>query len=242
MKASRISTFWILFLTMLSTANICAKAIFMRLLNRISRHWVDNIIQRWSQQVLRLAQIKCVVVNPYHVVPHKGQATIVMCNHASLYDIPLSFSVFPNHSMRMLAKKELFRIPIMGKGMKAAEFPFIDRKRRQQSLNDLQHMRDLMESGIVVWIAPEGTRSVDGSLATFKKGAFITAIEAKAHIIPIGIQGAHDVLPARTYQLKLNQRVEIHVGQAIDASLYTLADKEQLIADVRQSMQQLLKV
>ena len=127
----------------------------------------------------------------------------------------------------------------MGKGMSAAEFPFIDRKNRNQSLKDLQHVRKLMESGIVIWIFPEGTRSRDGKLAAFKKGAFITAIEAKATIIPVGIRGACNILPARTMQFNLNQQAEIHVGQPIDASQYTPETRGELISRVHQSIYEL---
>ena len=91
-----------------------------------------------------------------------------------------------------------------------------------------------------MWIAPEGTRSKDGKLAPFKKGAFIMAISAKATIIPMGIRGAHHILPARTHQFNLNQTAEIHIGKAIDAGRFTLDNKEELIKEVFQSMQALV--
>ena len=68
--------------------------------------------------------------------------------------------------------------------MTAAEFPFVDRKNRYQAIKDLAYAQQLMESGIVIWIAPEGTRSKDGKLAPFKKGAFITAIQCQSHDYP----------------------------------------------------------
>ncbi|MGQ3891631.1 lysophospholipid acyltransferase family protein [Legionella sp. CNM-4043-24] len=211
----------------------------MRLSKRINRPWVDAAIDIWINRLLDLVKVQCRVVNPHNVYPEAGKATIIMCNHASMYDIPISYKAFPGHSMRMLAKKELSRIPFLGKGMKAAEFPFVDRKNRNQSIKDLQYTHELMESGIVVWIAPEGTRSLTGRLGTFKKGAFITAIEAQATIIPIGIRGAYNILPAHTMQFNLNQTAEIHIGQPIDASQYSLNQKEELIQKVRESIKAL---
>lgn len=176
------------------------------------------------------------MLNPHQVEPQAGEATIIMCNHSSLYDIPISYKVFPKHSIRMLAKKELSTIPLLGRAMTVAEFPFVNRKNHTQAIKDLEYVRELLESGIVMWIAPEGTRSKDGKVAKFKKGGFITAIEAKAKIIPIGIRGAFDILPARTYRFNINRTAEIHVGTPIDASEYTLENKEQLISRVRKEI------
>jgi 1-acyl-sn-glycerol-3-phosphate acyltransferase len=141
----------------------------------------------------------------------------------------------------MLAKKEISKVPFMGKGMVAAEFPFIDRKNRSQAIQDLTKVKELLQSGIIMWIAPEGTRSHDGKLAPFKKGAFITAIEANATIIPIGIRGAFDILPARSFRYTTHQKAEIHIGEPIDASLYTIDNKDELIKKTHQIMKELVE-
>ncbi|WP_407637804.1 lysophospholipid acyltransferase family protein [Legionella adelaidensis] len=225
----------------LLTAQICGLAIIRRSFSKINRIWVDKTSLRWAKRILRLIGVKYEVYNPYGVEPIAGEATIIMCNHSSLYDIPLSLLAFPNHSVRMLAKKELSKIPIMGKGMKAAEYPFIDRKNRQQAITDLNYVRELLESGILMWIAPEGTRSKDGKVGPFKRGAFITAIQTRAKIIPFGIRGAHTILPANTFQFNLNQTAEIHIGKAIDASEYTLENKEELINRVHTAIKHLVE-
>jgi len=239
MKISKLRTVWISILSALFTINTCVRAVVMRMTGRINRPWVDAALDLWINRLLNLVGVRCDVFNPHQVSPQAGKATIIMCNHASMYDIPISYKAFPKHSMRMLSKKELSKIPILGKGMTAAEFPFVDRKNRSQSLKDMEFTRQLMESGIIVWIAPEGTRSRTGKLGAFKKGAFITAIEAKATIIPIGIRGAYDILPAHTMQFNLNQKAEIHIGQPVDASQFSLERKEELIKIVRDSMLEL---
>ncbi|KTC72413.1 1-acyl-sn-glycerol-3-phosphate acyltransferase [Legionella birminghamensis] len=240
MKISKLRTLWISLISVGYTASACARAIVKNWRGTITRPWVDQVIHRWSDNLLRLIGVECKIINPNNVAPVAGQPTILMCNHTSLYDIPLGFKAFPHHSIRMLAKKELSRIPIMGKGMAAAEFPFVDRHNRHQAIKDLAEARKLMESGIVIWIAPEGTRSKNGRLAAFKKGAFITAIQAQAMIIPIGIRGAYDILPARTMQFNLNQVAEIHVGEAVDASQYSMENKEELVKRVHKIMKQLV--
>jgi 1-acyl-sn-glycerol-3-phosphate acyltransferase len=240
MKISKLRTQWIIFLSILSTGNACFRSTLKHLSGKQHREWSNSVIHRWVNRLLNLVGVSCKIINPCKIEPKPGKATIIMCNHSSLYDIPISFKAFPHHSIRMLAKKELSKIPIMGKGMAAAEFPFVDRKNRRQAMKDLVRVRQLLESGIVMWIAPEGTRSKDGKLAPFKKGAFITAIETNATIIPIGIRGAYNILPARTIQFNLNQIAEIHVGEPIDASQYSSATKDELVKLVYQSIKALI--
>lgn len=237
----RLKHWYIGFLSTLYTLNTCIKTIYRQLRGQVSRPWVDAELQRWSDNLLNVVGVHYKIINANGTKPEKGKATIIMCNHSSLYDIPLSLKAFPGYSIRMLAKKELSQIPLFGKAMAAAEFPFIDRKNRYQAFQALKQVRLSLESGIIMWIAPEGTRSKTGILGTFKKGGFITAIEAKANIIPIGIQNACAILPAGTTSLNLNQEVEIHIGPAIDAAEYTLENKEKLIEKVRQTMEVLLK-
>ncbi len=239
-KAGILRTLWIIIMSCLYTANTCGRATLKGLFGTISRAWCDHALRLYVKRILNLVGVTCKVVNPYNVQPIPGQPTIVMCNHSSLYDIPLSLVAFPSHSLRMLSKKELAKIPIMGQGMVAAEFPFIDRQNRQQAKKDLEFARELLISGILMWIAPEGTRSKTGKLAAFKKGGFITAIQAGAVIIPMGIRGANNILPARTHQFNLNQEVEVHIGQPVDASKFTLENKEVLIEQVYQEMKQLI--
>ncbi len=239
-QAGKLHSIWIILASFWFMADTCGRSILKSMFGTITRQWCNAELQRWSKRMLRLLGIRCKVVNPHNVEPLPGRATILMCNHASLFDIPLSLQAFPTTSLRMLAKKELSRIPIMGGGMVAAEFPFIDRKNRRQAIQDLEKVKHLLESGIVMWIAPEGTRSETGALAPFKKGGFITAIKTNALIIPMGIRGANQILPARTRQFRLNQQAELHIGKPIDASRFDLDHKDALITEVHQAIQDLL--
>lgn len=233
-------TLWIIIMSCLYTANTCGRAALKGLFGTITRPWCDHALRLYVKRILNLVGVTCKVVNPHNIQPVPGQPTIVMCNHSSLYDIPLSLVAFPSHSLRMLSKKELAKIPIMGQGMVAAEFPFIDRHNRSQAKKDLEYAKELLVSGILMWIAPEGTRSKNGELAPFKKGGFITAIQTGAVIIPMGIRGANNILPARTHQFNLNQKVEVHIGKPVDASKFTLENKEALIEQVYQEMKELV--
>ena len=97
----------------------------------------DKILSRWSNNLIALLKAKVILNNPHNLKLEKGKRYIIMCNHTSFYDIPLSYAAFPKSSVRMLAKKELSKIPVFGKAMKAASFPFIDRQDRRQAIRDL---------------------------------------------------------------------------------------------------------
>jgi 1-acyl-sn-glycerol-3-phosphate acyltransferase len=163
-----------------------------------------------------------------------------MSNHSSLYDIPLIFAALPG-SIRMLTKSELFRVPIWGRGLAAGEFVSIDRSDLDRAIHDLAAARDKMIDGIVLWVAPEGTRSRDGTIGSFKKGGFMVALETGAMIVPIGIRGARDVLPARTLAFELGRTAEVHVGEPIDAAAYR-GDRRRLMADVDRRIRALAAV
>ena len=148
---------------------------------------------------------------------------------AGALTILISFVALPG-SIRMLAKSELYRIPVLGLTMRLAEFPSINRHKRNQALADLARARQMMESGIVLWAAPEGTRSRTGELLPFKKGCFHLALDTEAVIVPVAIRGIHKVLPARSWRFNLGQQVSVHIGEPIDAAT-TFQRRNILLAD-----------
>lgn len=232
---------WVISSCAAVTAWCCAVAVAKKYSGNMNRAWSDQHIQHWVRRLLKISKVEVEIYNPHDTRPIPGKPTIIMCNHSSAYDIPISYLAFPDCSMRMLAKKELSRIPLMGAAMRAADFPFIDRFNRQSAMSSLAEAKKLMADGIIIWLAPEGTRSKTGKLGSFKKGGFITAIEAEATIIPIAIRGAFDILPKGSLYFSSKPKAEIHIGEAIDASQYTMENKDALIERVHNSMQQLLE-
>ncbi len=237
----KIRSFWGIAQLILITLDISIRTVvqYWRGPLKMTRTWSNRTIQSWSERLLNAAKVDLHVHNHYPIQLEQGRSYIVMCNHTSHFDIPISLVALSGLSLRMLAKKELYSIPLFGKAMSSADFPMIDRNNRRQSIKDLAHARDLMKSGIVVWVAPEGTRSPTGELGEFKRGAFAMAIDAKATIIPMGIRGAHKILPANTLGLSLGEKVDVYVGEPIDASTYTSAQKDELLKVVRHAIEKL---
>ena len=224
---------WIICLSLLVSAHTMIKTFVMVNLRLMTRAKADIITRLWATRMLNVVKIKRHIVQtqPLQFLPNR--AYLLMSNHSSLYDIPLIFESIPG-SVRMIAKKELYRIPLFGFALRTNEFVCIDRKNRQQSAIDLQEARRKMENGIILWAAPEGTRTRTGQLQAFKKGIFMMALETNAIVIPIGIRGVYDVLPPDTFDFKLNQSVSVHIGEPIDST--TCQDKETLMRLVAEQM------
>lgn len=214
-------------------------AIIKNLYKTSSRTYNDKLIKQFAYYILKPLKINYIYKN-WQVLEElpKNKPIIIMSNHSSLYDIPIILHCMPESiSIRMLAKKELLKYPIFGKGMQKLGFPVVDRQNHKQAMVDLEHTKQLMQSGIVLWAAPEGTRSKDGSLLPFKKGVFIMAIEMGALIVPMSIKGANKVLPAKSYNYSINETVELTAGKPIDTSDYDLLGRDKIMSIVRSQIE-----
>ena len=238
MKASLFRKLLIMVKSIGSTLGISVYALYMRITNTYDRNLADRILRWWSGYLLKAVKVRYEVLNPHNVSLEAGIPYIIMSNHRSHYDIPLIF-VSIHGSIRMLTKKELFKVPIWGRGLKASEFVSIDRKDHGQAMKDLETAKAQMKSGIVLWIAPEGTRSRSGALGNFKKGGFMVAIQTGAMIVPVGILNTEKILPPDTLSFNLNQQVQLKIGEPIDASSYGIDQRDELMQEVRDAIQSL---
>lgn len=221
--------------------NTAVKSIVRVKLKRMTRVIADSYIFEWSRRMLRVVDIKISKVEFACPIIYQAQRCyIIMSNHASHYDIPIIFQTLPG-SIRMLAKKELFKIPLFGRMLRENEFPSVDRENRRQAIKDLEVAETIMRSGIVLWIAPEGTRSKHPDhLGPFKKGGFILALKSQAIIIPVGIRGSAKILPSHTWDFSPGEEVEVHVGEPIESANF--ADKDQLLEYVEDQISLLANV
>ncbi len=120
---------------------------------------------------------------------------IFMSNHLSFLDGPLLFWAIPQ-PIRVILKKEVFRIPVIGTGMRQVDFVPVDRKgvRGGKKSIDLA-VKLIKEKGFSFLIFPEGTRSRDGKIQAFRRGGFFLALESRAPIVPISIDGTFALMP-----------------------------------------------
>ena len=119
---------------------------------------------------------------------------IFMSNHVSNLDPPVLVPLIPRRTS-VLAKKEIWRIPILGKALDLAEIVPVERSNRDAAMQSIKRAGEVMQHGINMTIYPEGTRSPDGRLLPFKKGPFHLASETGFPIVPVTILGTEEMMP-----------------------------------------------
>lgn len=154
--------------------------------------------------------------------PQKVQKpTIVMGNHQSFLDIPLLYLLPWN--MKWVTKKSMRRIPILGWMITMTGHIPIDR----QSLRSFRAMDELVEpvkNGIPGMIFPEGTRSRDGSLQSFKRGGFKIAKEYNFQILPVVVEGGFRAMPRGSWRFKFNNKFVVSILNPVDVADYDNAE------------------
>lgn len=236
MKINKFHASWIMLKLISIAFSTAIQAIYFALRSKNLRSRIDSLAYRWSRAMLNAVKARYKIFNPQHVALEPHTKYIIMSNHCSHFDIPLIYMAFPHISIRMIAKKELFKIPLWGLAMHKAEFIMVDRGNREQATKVLQQARQQMAGGIVPWVAPEGTRSPTGKLQPFKKGGFILALETKAIIIPVGIRNSRNILPTKTLNFGIHEKAEVHIGAPIATTNYSIKNIRQLMQQVETSI------
>ena len=122
----------------------------------------------------------------------RDRAVVFMANHQGNADPPAIMAVLP--PVLVLAKKEFFRIPILGFGMRLRGFIPVDRRNRERAIRAIEEGVVALKAGNSFLAFPEGTRSPDGRLLPFKKGVFVLAIKAGVPIVPISVSGSREIM------------------------------------------------
>ena len=161
------------------------------------------------------------------------RAVVFMSNHQSNYDPPVVFGILP--PVLIIGKKEFFRVPILGRAMALRGFIPIDRKNRTHAMEAIEAAVRAVKAGHSFLIYPEGTRSPDGRLQAFKKGAFIMAIRAGAPIVPISISGSARVMPKGKFEIHPGV-VRVTVHDPVPTEGCTPDDRERIMEQVRRAI------
>jgi 1-acyl-sn-glycerol-3-phosphate acyltransferase len=222
---------------MVETLAISVPTVIEAAAGTLSMRACDERLTRWAHKLLDQAEVSLDVRGRERLVP--GQTYVVMSNHRSLYDVPVVFATYPSR-LRMVAKSELFRVPVWGRAMRAAGFVEVDRKHSKRAIESLKRAKDILDGGVSVWIAPEGTRSRSGELGTFKSGGFMLALDTRHKILPVALRGTDDVLPAKGALVQRGAHVSVHFGEPIDPAQYGFEKRAQLVAEVRKQIELLL--
>jgi 1-acyl-sn-glycerol-3-phosphate acyltransferase len=159
---------------------------------------------------------------------------IFAANHVSNLD-PLALVPWIPRRVSVLIKQELLNIPVLSFGMRQAKFVPVRREDRESTTASLEACKEVLRQRLSLLIFAEGTRSRDGRLRPFKRGAFVLGIEAGVPIVPVSISGTRNLLPAGSISLRPGE-VTVRLGPAVDAAQFTPERRAGLIALVEASV------
>jgi 1-acyl-sn-glycerol-3-phosphate acyltransferase len=165
---------------------------------------------------------------------------VFMSNHQGSYDIFALLGHLP-YQFKWLAKKELFSIPFFGWTMAAVGYISIDRGGTRDTVAAMNEAAQKIRDGMSVVIFPEGSRSPDGSIQSFKKGGFTLAIKSKVPIVPVTISGSRDIMP-KDRLTATSGEIRILVGNPIETENCALKDRESLMKKVRETISRNFKM
>jgi 1-acyl-sn-glycerol-3-phosphate acyltransferase len=190
----------------------------------------DELTWRFAKASARaLARVLGVRVKVRGLERLTGGPCVFVCNHRSHFDIAAILGFVPGIN-RFTAKKELFREPVLGLVMRTMGMVPIDRDNPEKAIERLRRLR--ADDHSLVFF-PEGTRSRDGVLAPFKKGAFVTAIELGLPIVPIACRGSENIMPAGGYLSILPGEMDIEILEPIATGNLSYEERDALAARTR---------
>lgn len=192
--------------------------------------FVHKVQQFWSRSFFWLMFLPVSVDGQEHIVP--GQSYVFVANHQSMFDVWLVYGWLPV-IFKWLMKAELRKVPFVGTGCKAAGHIFIDRRNAKAAMESLKEVEKQLVNGVCTVIFPEGTRSLNGEVGRFKRGAFQIAWDLGLPVIPLSLDGCYEVLP-KGKPFVYRAPVHMHIGEPID--LKQFSDQNEAIEAVRNAV------
>ncbi len=175
-------------------------------------HHLSNLLMKvWTNIVLFIYGVRVNVYGREHINASKGK--IYVSNHSSFLDIFVQLAKLPDN-VRMIYKREMNRIPILGLAMRCAGFIPIDRTRIKNALRSLASAAKKVKKGLSVVIYPEGTRTKNGTIGSFKRGMLVLAEKSEADIIPVTLSHTFELMPPGQTRVKPGV-VDLVIGKPV---------------------------
>lgn len=159
---------------------------------------------------------------------------LFVANHTSSADAPAIVGAIPRR-VAILLKDSLFKWPIVGQAFRSAHFIPVNRSARDSAIASVEKATEAMKAGQSFLIYPEGTRSPDGRLQEFKKGAVVMAIKAGVPIVPMVCSGAHRIMEKRSLVIRPGEIV-VEFLEPMDTSKYQFEERDVLNKMVHDAM------
>ncbi len=187
----------------------------------------------WMAVWLPLAGIRLVIKGKEKFV--KGENYVVVCNHNSFMDVPVTSPGIPGGN-KTIAKIEMAKIPLFGLIYRRGSV-LVDRKSEESRLKSYTYMKRVLEMGLHMCIYPEGTRNKSNNpLKEFKDGAFRLAIETGKPVIPAVLFNTKKVLPQHKVFYFWPSKIEMHFLDPVETKDLQMTDVKQLRESIFQTM------
>lgn len=184
---------------------------------------------RYLRFLNRLVGIRVRVEGLEHI---PASVCVFASNHASNIDPPTLFPSIPRR-VSILAKKQVFHIPILNAAMRLAGIIPVDREDREAAAASVDLAVKHLKEGLSFCVYPEGTRSRDGRLKAFKRGTFVMAIQAGVPIVPVALIGTQHLMRKGGWTIHPGE-VFIHFLPPVAAAAYSFEQRGQLLEVVHE--------
>lgn len=187
----------------------------------------------WSWVTCRLALCPVEVRGKEHL--DKKQSYVFVSNHQGAFDIFLIYG-FLGVPVKWVMKAGIAKIPFVGAACRAAGFIFVDSTSSKTAARSVLDAERSLQNGASVIVFPEGSRTYDGKMIRFKKGAYQMAVDQHLPIVPITLNGPYDVLPIGSLNVR-RHRMEMVIHPPISTEGIDASYKElQLMANRTQEI------
>lgn len=181
---------WLIAYPLLSVITIVVAVLTMILSPILPNCDISYLPARWWGRVICYVFLVKVKIHGIEKL-NPNISSLIVANHQSIFDIFVIYGWLP-HIFKWIMKAELRKIPFIGPACAAAGHIFIDRSNPIAAKKCLDVAEQQLKNGVSVVIFPEGTRTKNGKLGTFKKGAFRLATDLSLPIVPVTIKGSID--------------------------------------------------
>jgi len=206
---------WLIFLPLVVLLTLLFSALTVIFATLVNPEWASRVFAvTWAKVCAYLTPVRVSVEGGENA--HREQSYVVVTNHQSMYDILLLYG-WLELDLKWVMKKELRKVPGIGLGCEKAGHIFVDRRKPRQAAQAIKEALGRLGSGVGILFFPEGTRSPDGHLLPFKKGAFRLSVEQGLPILPVTLIGTRNIQPGNSFSL-FPGKIRMVIHRAIDPS------------------------
>ncbi len=222
-----IRTLWFYLVGLAATFFNAGNVVLRTYFWRRNIHWAcDNSARRWGKALLWAAGVRVKLEGVENLLTDRPQ--IIVSNHQSWFDVFVLAAHLPVR-YRFVAKQELEKIPIFGPAWKSCGHVSVDRGNKEAAVEALdQAWREVREDKLTMIVFPEGTRSHDGRLQPFKKGAFVLAVQGQVPIVPVAVMGTWEIMPKGAARVRSGV-VTMRIGTPIPTEGSTIRDRNRIL-------------